>query len=90
MSAPAKERCRNSDSCGNAGFDDRFTCPSCYQDFNHDIEDEDAGADYLLCENCGDQLRVHVEQQPVATAINADNYDWDEDVAAERFAGMDT
>jgi len=45
------------ESCSNPGYDNRFTCPACYHDF------EDAKA--KECPSCKVALHCAVEQQPV-------------------------
>ncbi len=45
------------DRCSNAGFEDRFTTPCCYADFEGE---QDA------CPNCGAPIKCTVETQPMA------------------------
>lgn len=45
------------ESCSNAGFDDRFTSPCCYADFEGERDD---------CPECGAPLVCTVEYEPKA------------------------
>lgn len=45
------------DELRNPGFDDRFTCPHCLDDFHEETD---------VCLSCGARIRCFVEQQPVS------------------------
>jgi len=45
-----------SETCSNPGYDNKFTCPACYHDFN---------GRQNKCPGCGADVVCVVEQQPV-------------------------
>lgn len=45
------------EQCSNPGYEDKFTCPACYHDFN--------GISTTACPGCGAQIQCRREQQPV-------------------------
>lgn len=52
--------------CTNPGYEDRFTCPGCYED-HHGVP-----SSITSCTKCKRPLRCTVEQQPVAVCTLVD------------------
>ena len=45
------------EQCRNPGYDDRFTCPACYHDFE--------GHETTKCPGCGAAIHCYTVQEPV-------------------------
>lgn len=56
--------------CSNAGYDDRWTCPGCYED----IDGASSGSTYV-CRKCGNSVACTLEYQPVCHSRITDDTD---------------
>ena len=53
--------------CSNPGFDDRWTCPGCYDD----LEIKEPGN--IICKKCGSSVDCKLEYQPVCKSELAES-----------------
>jgi transcription elongation factor Elf1 len=60
-----------SDRCSNTHYDDRWTCPGCYEDLPTTIPGR------ATCGNCGAKLKLSLEMVPecVSVVLNDDDDD---------------
>lgn len=65
-----KMRAKRGDRCSNPGFDDHFTSPCCYADFDGKRN---------TCPECGAPIVCETEKQPVAVCRIADADEEDDD-----------
>lgn len=62
---------RFDDTCANAGFSDRWSCPGCYADMRNKLPGT------FACAACGRQVECTLEREPVCISRLVESDDAD-------------